>query len=837
MKAIRLRTEYLTNPIGIDVRTPRFFWNCEGGRKQTAYQIYCKREGQLIWDSGKVQESRMTHIFYEGEQLHSRDRIEWQVTLWDENQTEEISETAYFEMGLLEEQDWKASWMSGAYIPEEGVRYPADYFQKTFFVDKELVKARLYATACGIYDVEMNGKKAGDFVLAPGSTEYRKRVHYQTYDVTGLLKQGDNLMTAVLGDGWYRGGKDDNTEDTYGKQTKLLLQLELYYSDGTQNDIFSDGSFAWSNDGPIRYNDMKNGEVVEAARIPSLSQKAMETTHEVAPIASNNVPVVEKERFQPILIITPSNQKVLDFGQNIAGYLEFVVSAKVNDKIKLRFGEMLDDKGEFTQDNFQMSPNPENPIRQEVIYTCKEGENRYKSKFCVFGFRYVLIETDITYNPEEFTAIAVYSDMKRTGYFSCSHKMINRLFENSLWSMKGNFLDVPTDCPTRERNAWTGDAQIFAVTGSYLMDTTAFYPKWLEDIRDNIREDFCPRMICPDAKPSPFASMLDGSVGWADCVVLLPYRYYKMYGDSYLLKKYYPVMKDYAGFLIKRAMEKDFDKENNPYEKYTCVAGLHYGEWLEPEPFKEGIHNIGNPHPEEATAYLSYTMKHLAEIAELIGEEEDSKLYREYAEGAKKAYQYVVEKQGELDTDRPSKLLRPLAMHLLDEITEKKAQERFLKTLNQLQYRVYTGFLSTPFILPHLTETGYTELAYKVLEQEEKPGWLYEVKHGATTIWETWDGKESLNHYSIGAVSEWLFKYVCGIRVDGENHFVIEPYPGGSLRHAEVSYESLYGKVESSWKKEDGKINYTIVVPANTTAAVSLPGRDTMKLDSGIHKL
>ena len=339
---------------------------------------------------------------------------------------------------------------------------------------------------------------------------------------------------------------------------------------------------------------------------------------------------------------------MLDFGQNIAGYLEFVISAKVNDKIKLRFGEMLDDKGEFTQVNFQMSPNPEKPIRQEVIYTCKEGENKYKSKFCVFGFRYVLIETDITYNPEDFTAIAVYSDMKQTGYFSCSHKMINRLFENSLWSMKGNFLDVPTDCPTRERNAWTGDAQIFAVTGSYLMDTTAFYPKWLEDIRDNIREDLCPRMICPDAKPSPFASMLDGSVGWADCVVLLPYRYYKMYGDTHILKKYYPMMKDYAGFLIKRAQEKDFDKGNNPFEKYTCVAGLHYGEWLEPEPFKEGIHSIGNPHPEEATAYLSYTMKHLAEVAELIGEEEDAMLYRENAEGAKKAYQYVVESKESL---------------------------------------------------------------------------------------------------------------------------------------------------------------------------------------------
>ena len=837
MKAIRLRTEYLTNPLGIDVAVPRFYWNCEGGKVQTAYRICCKREGQVVWDSTKVSGSRMSHICYEGEKLNSRDRIEWQVTLWDENQTEEVSETAFFEMGLLEKTDWKASWISGAYTPEEGVRYPADYFLKSFISDKEIKKARLYITACGLYEAMLNGNRIGNFVLAPGSTDYRKRVHYQTYDVTHFLEKGENLLSVVLGDGWYRGGSGDNTEETYGKQTKLLLQLELDYTDGTGECIASNESFAWSNDGPIRYNDMKNGEVIEASKNPSYSQNAIITTHEVVPTASNNVPVVERERFSPVVIITPSNQKILDFGQNMAGYLEFKLQAKAGEPIKLRFGETLDEQGEFTQSNFQMENEPDKPIKQEIIYTCKNGENRYKSKFCVFGFRYALVETEIEYQPEDFTAIAVYSDMKETGHFSCSHTMVNRLFQNTLWSMKGNFLDVPTDCPTRERNAWTGDAQIFAVAGSYLMDTTAFYPKWLNDVKDGIREDNSPHMICPKAKHSLFASMLDGSVGWADCVVLLPYRYYKMYGDTTFLRNYYSVMKDYSEFLIKRAAEQDFDKENNPYEKYTCKAGLHYGEWCEPEPFTESKQNLGVPHTEEATAYLHYTMKHLAEIAEIIGEKEDAVLYREYEEGAKKAYQYVVEKQGDIDTDRPSKLVRPLAMHLLEETIEKEVEERLLKVLEKMNYGVYTGFLSTVFLLPYLTEAGHTDIAYKILEQEGKPGWLYEVKQGATTVWETWDGKESQNHYSIGAVSEWLFCYVGGIRMSGENQFEIKPYPGGSIEYAEVSYDSIYGKVESSWTKVDGKMKYKIVVPSNTTATVKLPDRDTLTLAAGTYDL
>ena len=833
-KAIRLRCEYLEDPIGIDVCYPRFYWNCEGGKRQVAYQIICTSDGKTIWDSGKVESSSMTHIVYNGEPLQSRQRVYWQVNLWDENGLKGISNQAFFEMGLMEQSDWKANWMSGNYIIQKGVRYPVDYFKKEFKVKKNLRKARLYATACGIYEVQFNGKRVGNFVLAPGSTDYRKRVNYQTYDVVDLLQTGNNMITVELGDGWYRGGRDDDTETTYGKQTKCLIQLELHYADGTTEYLCSNDSFKWSDDGPVGYNDMKNGEVFEAYKTPTYSGTAVKVLHNVVPTASNSVFVVEKERFSPKLTTTPCGNKVLDFGQNIAGYLEFHIMAGCNDKIKLRFGEILDELGEFTQKSIQM-PDTKNPIRQEIIYHCKDGENQYKSKFCVFGFQYVLVETSLDINTEDFTAVAVYSDMEVTGEFSCSNPLVTKLYQNTLWSMKGNFLDVPTDCPTRERQGWLGDAQIFAITGSYMMDTSAFYLKWLRDIKDELNPDHCPNMIVPTPHLHFLAKKLNGSVGWADCIVLLPYRYYKMYGDIRILEQYYLVMHNYAGFLIKRANKGFFKEMNNPFKKYACTKGMHYGEWFEPDPYRGTAMDVFKSHTEEATAYLSYTMGHLVEIAELLGKTEDAKLYREYEQGAKKAYQFMFAKNNDIKTDRQAKLLRPLKMNLLNEQTTKNVQKRFIDVMIKNNYKIGTGFLSTPFMLQYLTENGEPELAYKVLEQEENPGWLYEVKQGATTVWERWDGTDSRNHYSPGSVCEWMFHTICGIQIAGENRFVIEPQPGGTLSYAKATYKSLYGTVSCAWEKQYKKTQYTIKVPENTIATVKIAGMDTVELEAGTY--
>lgn len=472
MKAIRLQCEYLNNPIGIDSPRPRLMWNAEGGVRQTAYQIVCDN-----WDSGRVESASM-HAEYPKE-WNDRERVNWRIRLWDENGQHGQWAEAFFERGI---SAWNAKWITGHYNPRRKKRYPVDCFRKTFEVSRPVKSARLYITACGLYEARIDGAQVGDFAMAPGYTDYRRRVQYQTYDVTAMLHEGTNEITVQLADGWYRGSCGAwGRRNQYGTQTKLLAQLEVSYADGGREIIATDRSWQWSNDGAIRFADNKDGEVIEAFREPTYSGHAKETKHSVLPSCSDNVPVKAHESFQPTLITTPSGKKVLDFGQNIAGWIAFSVDAEKGQRVFLRMGEMLGDDGEFTQKNIQLSRKNKTTPLQQVEYICKDGRNHYRTTFAVFGFQYALIETDVAFQPEDFTAIAVYSDFERTGYFDCSHPLVKQFFEATVWSAKGNHLDIPTDCPTRERHGWTGDAQIFFNTASYLFNFAPFAKKYLHD--------------------------------------------------------------------------------------------------------------------------------------------------------------------------------------------------------------------------------------------------------------------------------------------------------------------------------------------------------------------
>ena len=498
MKAIRLKVEYLTAPLGIDIVKPRFFWNCEGGVKQTAYRIVCSRLGKTVWDSGKVSSSSMTQILYAGAPLRSRDLIIWSVQLWDEQGNEGEVISSQFEIGLLDSDDWNAKWITGNYTVNPVRRYPVDCFCKRFDTEN-IAKARLYITACGVYEAKLNGQRCGNFILAPGVTGYRKRIQYQTYDVTELLKNGENHLAVQLADGWYRGSCGAwGLKNQYGTQTKLLAQLEITHTDGTVQTVISDESWRWSNDGPILLADNKDGEIVDARQQPSYRGKARPAHCRVIPTASNNVPVTEHEHLTAEKIITPGGKTVLDFGQNMAGYLSFRVTAKAGQKLTFFFGEMLDRNGEFTQANIQLTMGRKATPLQKVEYTCRDGLNEYKTTFAVFGFRYVLVETDLTVDPAAFEAIAVYSDLEQVGFFRCSHPLINRLVDATVWSARSNHLDVPTDCPTRERHAWTGDAQIFFETAGYLFDFAAFSRKYLQDVYDWQRPNGRLPHIAPD---------------------------------------------------------------------------------------------------------------------------------------------------------------------------------------------------------------------------------------------------------------------------------------------------------------------------------------------------
>lgn len=843
MKAVRLRTEYLENPIGIDIVAPRLYWNAEGGTKQTAYQIIAKSGGKIIWNTGKVASSRMTHILYEGQSLHSREKVYWSVKLWDENGEGGEMSTGSFEMGLLENTDWEAKWITGNYKVKKSERYPIDCFRKHISITREVKSARLYITACGLYEARLDGEKIGNFCLAPGHTDYRKRVQYQTYDVTELLSVGNHTMTVQLADGWYRGSTGAwGIRNQYGTETKLLAQLEISCADGKRDLIVTDESWDWSNDGPIRFADNKDGEVVNANREPSYSGKAKATNHQVIPTASNNVSVTEHEQFTPTVSKSPNGKWLLDFGQNIAGYISFRIQAKASQKLTFRFGELLDEEGNLTLKNIQcVSKEKASPL-QQIIYTCREGLNAYKTAFAVFGFQYTEVETDIELHPEDVTAIAVYSDIERTGFFESSNELLNRFVEATIWSTKGNSLDIPTDCPTRERHGWTGDAQIFFETANYLFDYAAFSKKYLKDVYDWQKKDGRLPQIAPYGGVDFYMWTLNGSVGWSDAGILNPYRFWKMYGDKQILNDYYDRMKRYAGFMMNRCgklglMAKPLGIKGEA-KKYAVNSGQSYGEWAEPKDvYPNDWKDMVAPHPEVSTAYTSYVIGCMAEIAEELGYTEDAALFRKYSEGSRKAYQAMAETADySLDTDRQARLVRPLAFDLLNAQQKVYTRKRLVQALENYGWRLGTGFLSTPLILDVLAQYDL-DAAYRLLENEEMPGWLFMPKNGATTIWESWEGTQaqggiaSLNHYSKGAVCEWLFKTMCGIRIDGENHFVIAPKPGGSLTHAKAVYHSIYGTVECGWEKTEDGYQFKICIPANTTASVQLPNGEQYELD------
>ena len=838
MKAIRLRTEYLENPLGIDIPHPRLMWNCEGGMKQTAYQIITGK-----WDSGKVSSSSMRADY--PQELSDRERVDWKIRLWDENDQSGEWSAAFFEMGISE---WKAHWITGNYTVNKKVRYPVDCFRKAFFVEKALRKARLYITACGLYEAKLGGKRIGNIVMAPGYTDYRKRVQYQTYNVTDQITIGENALTVQLADGWYRGSCGANgIVNQYGTETKLMAQLEITHADGSVQTVVTDENWQWSNDGPIRFADNKDGEAVEAFRTPLYNGRVKVTSHQVKPTCSNNVPVTEHETFKPALIITPSGKTVLDFGQNIQGYVSFSADAHVGQRVFLRFGEMLDKDGEFTQKNIQLSNRGKTTPLQQVDYTCMEGRNEYKTTFAVFGFQYALVETDVPFQPEDFTAHAVYSDLERTGWFECSNTLLNRLFEATVWSAKGNHLDIPTDCPTRERHGWTGDAQLFFTSASYIFSFAPFARKYMRDVYDWQKKNGRLPHIAPEGGSDFYMWTMNGSVGWSDVGVLIPWRYSKIYGDDTILREYYDGMAKYARFMEKRigkttpvfSEKVRLSKEGR---KYVVNMGQSYGEWAEPVDVGGGFRwqDFVNPHPEVSTAYTAWIMRLMAEIAGRLGYEYDAKEFRSYADGCKKAYQELVSGgKYTLDTDRQAQLVRPLYLDLLNEEQTAFAKKRLIGALERYGWRLGTGFLSTPMILYVLADIDI-EYAYRLLENEEIPGWLSMPKAGANTIWESWEGPNaqgaiaSLNHYSKGAVVEWLFSGCCGIRVDGENHFTIAPQPGGHLIQAKARYDSVYGTVESEWEKQDGKTVFTVTVPANCEALVRLPDGNERVQKTGV---
>ncbi|MFH1966011.1 MAG: glycoside hydrolase family 78 protein [Acidobacteriota bacterium] len=838
--AVKLLCEYKVDPLGIDTTNPRLSWQIETsaeGVMQEAYQVMvsASREGlaedrDLVWDTGKVMSSQSIHIRYQGRETESRHRYFWKVRIWTGDQESGWSEPAYWEMGLLQASDWKASWIESTREEDPDRSEPSPMMRRDFTLDKSPVRARLYITSRGLYQAEINGDIVGDQVLTPGWTSYNKRLQYQTYDVTDLLKKGDNAIGVRLGDGWYRGFiAFRGNRNAYGDHLGLLCQLEVTSEDGNTEIIESDTNWKAST-GPVLASDIYNGEVYDArlekdgwseagfddnawnpVRLGSVSSTNL--------IASAGPPVRRIEEIKPVKILkTPEGDTVVDMGQNMVGRIRMEVSGEAGTKVILRHAEVLDKDGNFYTENLRAA-------LQRLEYTLKgEGTEVYEPLFTFQGFRYVAVEGypgDLT--TDSLAGIVIHSDMVPTGSFECSNPLINQLQHNITWGQKGNFLDVPTDCPQRdERLGWTGDAQVFAETANFNFNAASFYTKWLGDVAaDQLDDGQVPHVV---------PNVLRGfsATGWADAAVIIPWTMYVQFGDEGILEQQYDSMAAWVEYMKKQAGNS-----------YLWTNGTHYGDWLAYATTRSDYPGATTDKDLLATAFFAYSTSLMEKTARVLGRYEDAERYASLWKRIQQAFvqEYVTE-NGRMASNTQTAYTIALKFGLLPRGLRAQAVDRLAADVRAFNNHLTTGFLGTPYLCHVLSSNGKTGVAYDLLNQETYPSWLYPVKMGATTIWERWDGikpdgsfqdagMNSYNHYAYGAIGSWLYGVVAGIQPDpdepGFRHINISPEPGGGMTYARAELDSMYGTIKSGWKLEDGKFTMDVQVPPNTRATVKLP--------------
>ncbi|HUS02815.1 MAG TPA: glycoside hydrolase family 78 protein [Chitinophagaceae bacterium] len=852
-----MRCENLNNPLGIDVMQPRLSWQLISDKRNTtqaAYEIKVSDNpalsNNIAWSSGKVTSGQSVYISYEGTPLQSAKKYYWQVRVWDNTgNASPWSKVASWQMGLLKPADWKAKWIESN-DPGDSINAPALLFRKQFNASKKIGYATVFITSHGMYEAEMNGKRIGDAYLAPGWTSYNKRLQYQAYEVTSLLKQGRNAIGVTVGSGWYRTPLAwNNNKNLYGNKSAVLCQLEITYSDGSKEIVGTDGSWR-SSDAAIRNSEIYGGETYDANYEKanwSTAQYDDKTWNAVTAkdhdknilIATINEPIKKHEVFKPVKIITtPQGDRVIDFGQNLVGWSQIKVNArpddpvgrgKAGDKIIISHAEVLDKKGNFYTDNLRAAK------AQNVFILKGNGEEFFEPHFTFQGFRYIKVEGyPGELKPENFSAVALYSDMEPTGSFECSNALLNQLQHNIQWGQKGNFLDVPTDCPQRdERLGWTGDAQAFSRTATFNMQAHNFFAKWLKDVAaDQGADGRVPFVI-----PNVLGPNAGGSAGWADAATIIPWNIYLAYADKKVLEDQYPSMKAWIGFMEKNSTDFLWNK------------GFHFGDWLfyRPDDDNSGRAAVTDKYL-IAQCFFAHSTQLMINAAKVLGRTDDIASYATLLQHIKDAFlkEYVTG-NGRLTSGTQTAYVLALNFDMLPENSRQQAAERLVANIKDYDH-LTTGFLGTPYLCHVLTRFGYDSVAYKLLLRQTYPSWLYPVKMGATTIWERWDGQKpdstfqtpgmnSFNHYAYGAIGDWMYRVITGIDTDeeetGYKKIIIKPHPGGNLTYANADYETMYGKVSSHWKKDNGHLTMDVEIPANTSAKIYIPSVSETIKESG----
>jgi alpha-L-rhamnosidase len=845
LKVEGLVCEYRANLLGTDVRKPRFSWKIGSDRRgtlQRAYRIQAAGpEGDFaspLWDTGRVESEQSIQVEYAGPEVRSRTRYFVRVKVWDNfGRESDWSAAAWWETGLLHEDEWTAQWIAPDPAEIDPEAEPAFMLRKAFALKDGVRSARVYATGLGLYELHLNGERVGADLLAPGWTSYRKRLQYQTYDVTAQLRSGANAIGILLADGWYKGNLAwQGARNHFGDRRAALLQLHVAYDDGSEEVVATDPSWK-AETGPIRYSEIYHGETYDARlekpgwSEPGYDDAGWRGTVAVQPqvgrlTAQENWPVRVTETIRPIACLkTPAGETVLDMGQNMVGRIRMTVRAPAGARIRLQHAEVLDREGNFYTGNLRTA-------RQTVEYIAKgEGEETYAPFFTFQGFRYVKVEgypgQENGLPLDRFVGEVMHSAMEPTGTFECSHPMVNRLQRNIVWGQRGNFVDVPTDCPQRdERLGWTGDAQVFIRTAAFNYQVAPFFAKWLRDLRADQKPDGGVPYVIPD--------ILDGhsSAAWGDAAVICPWTIYQVYGDRRLLAEQFDSMKAWVDYI--RAQGDD---------PYLWNTGFHYGDWLGLDA-KENSYVGATPKDLIATAFYAHSARLVRDAAVVLGRAEDVRTYGELYHRVAEAFRReFVTPSGRLAA--PTQTAHVLA--LMFGLVEGEAKARTARELNRMiadnDYHLTTGFVGTPYLCFVLSENGYHETAVKLLLQETYPSWLYTVAKGATTIWEHWDGikpdgtfwsddMNSFNHYAYGAIGDWMYRVVAGLDMDesapGYKRIRIRPrLAAGGMSWARASLASMYGTVESGWRTEDGRTEVHVRVPPNATAEVTLPGART----------
>ena len=906
MKVCALRCEYLENPVGIDETAPRLSWHVESGKrgqKQTAYRILVASSSEMcnpgqtdLWDSGRIDSNQTIHVEYAGKPLASRQRCFWKVKAWDRKGVEsEWSETARWSMGLLADSDWSASYISyrddtpifkrrdSLFLP------PVRNYRKEFSSDKTIKNATVYATALGIYELELNGKPVGDAYFAPGWTDYRQRAYYKAYDVTDLIRNGANAIGASVADGWYSGyvayglltgiGTEKIGRYTYGKTPSLMTQLEIEYEDGSRRVIATDRSWKVTGEGPIREADLLMGEFYDArTEIPGWSTAGFDDSGwENAIFAEENgrpiamfyeagepgpngetpkieaferdlgfrkpkleafpgVPVRVTQEIRPVEITKRAEGTyVFNLGQNFAGNIRLKVKGPEGHKVTLRYGEMLHPDGRLMTENLRKA-------RATDYYICKGNPSGevYTPRFTFHGFQYVELsnfpgEPDL----DTVTGLVLHSDTPLTSTFECSDPMVNQLFSNIVWTQRANFVDLPTDCPQRdERMGWTGDAQAYVGTAVYNADTGAFYTKWLRELMESQR----PSGAFPGFAPFPFHRGWDFGTAWADAGVICPWTIWQAYDDTRVIERCWEPMS--------RFMEW---RKRTSVDNLGVVHGNGWGDWL----------SQGEITPIEYidSVYFALTTKMMAEMAEATNRGAEAEKHRRQFQRTKVAFgKKYLNEDGSLEVKTQTAYALALFADLVPDKLREATGQHLADLLQFNGNHMATGFLGTRPLLPVLSSVGQHDLAVFLLQSHEFPSWGYEIDQGATSIWERWDSytKEdgfgrhnaamnSFAHYSFGAVCEWMFRILAGIGSEGPGYSQIiirpsPPSPGSNAQHKPIdwvraSYESIQGKIVSDWKVEGDHFRLNVTVPTNTTAKVFLPATDASSITESSKQL